>query len=223
MTDRALVLFTKPARPGEVKTRLIGTLSPQEAAALHAAFRDDLVERLETGAFDLRVSWALAEGEDVPEGRLVGERQVEGDLGDRLFEALTSAGARAGRVAAVGSDHPLLTSDLVNEAFDRLGGPAEIVFGPATDGGYYLVAARANALKRRVFEEIAWSSSAVLEQTLERCHECGLQVELLPEASDVDTPEDLRVLCEALIDSPTPCPRTRRLLSQWGRMSPVRG
>jgi len=56
---RRLLLFTKPARPGRVKTRLIGDLTAEEAAQLHAAFLADLAERLRGGSFELVVAWAL--------------------------------------------------------------------------------------------------------------------------------------------------------------------
>jgi rSAM/selenodomain-associated transferase 1 len=215
--NRTLLLFTKPARAGEVKTRLIGALTAQQAAQLHAAFRDDLLERLGRGPFCVTLAWALRADEPIPAGPLAAWRQRGGDLGERLFDALAH-GASSELVAAVGSDHPLLGIDEVEAAFSALEGGADMVFGPATDGGYYLVAGRREALVPRVFEEIEWSTSSVLETTLERCREVGVHVELLNEASDVDTPEDLERLCQALERAPERCPRTRRLLEGWGRL-----
>ncbi|HEX2641628.1 MAG TPA: hypothetical protein VHU81_01450, partial [Thermoanaerobaculia bacterium] len=55
---RRLLLFTKPAIEGRVKTRLIGDLTPSQAADLHKAFLDDLLDRLGPGRFDLRLAWA---------------------------------------------------------------------------------------------------------------------------------------------------------------------
>ncbi len=217
-----MTLFTKPARPGAVKTRLIGALAPEQAAELHAAFRDDLLERLERGRFELRIAWALEDGEGLPGASAPGLRQVGSDLGERLFHALSQSAASFESVAAVGSDHPLLTVRAVEEAFERLEAGADVVLGPASDGGYYLVAARAASLHRRLFSDLPWSTSRVLALTLERCRELALEVELLAEASDVDTPDDLRLLSRALAepggDDP-PCPRTRRLLDSWGRLA----
>ncbi len=221
MTDgRCLTLFTKPTRAGEVKTRLIGELAPEQAAELHAAFRDDLLERLDPGAFDLSIAWALGEGEPVPDGPHPGLRQVGDDLGARLLDALARAGESHELVAAVGSDHPLLPVEAVEEAFDRLERGAEVVLGPATDGGYYLIAFRTAALDRRVFADIPWSTAGVLERTLERCRELDLTAELLAEASDVDTSDDLRRLIQELDRADVPaCPRTRGLLERWDRLS----
>jgi uncharacterized protein len=217
-----LLLFTKPARPGRVKTRLIGALSAERAAELHDAFLGDLCERL-AGAdrFELRLAWALDEGEEAPPSSLPSVRQRGDDLGERLFSALADAAVEHELVGAVGSDHPELSAERVDAAFAALASGAkpgaDVVVGPATDGGYYLIAVRGGALDRRLFEDVPWSTGAVLERTLARCAELGLTTDLLPPESDVDTPADLVRLAEALRDPSTPaCPRTAALLARWG-------
>jgi rSAM/selenodomain-associated transferase 1 len=218
---RRLLLFTKPAREGRVKTRLIGDLTAAEAAALHAAFLDDLVARLRQGDFEMRLAWALEAAEEVPAGPVAGIRQQGEDLGERLFRALAASAAEVAAVAAVGSDHPTLPLDLVHLAFEKVEAGADVVLGPAADGGYYLIALRACAVSRRLFEDIAWSTDGVLAATLARCGELGLAVDLLPAASDVDTPEDLRRLARTLVSGDLGCPRTRHLLDAWGRLGRV--
>lgn len=216
MPSRRLLLFTKPAREGRVKTRLIGDLTAAEAAGLHAAFLEDLLGRLREGDFELRLAWALDPEDEVPAGPVPGVRQQGDDLGERLYRALSAAAAESGAVAALGSDHPALPLAIVHRAFETVEAGADVVLGPAEDGGYYLVALRAGAVARRLFEDIAWSTERVLPATLERCRELGLAVELLPEASDVDTPEDLRRLAERMAVSDLGCPRTRDLLQSLG-------
>jgi rSAM/selenodomain-associated transferase 1 len=224
VSSRRLLLFTKPAREGRVKTRLIGDLTAAEAAALHAAFLEDLLGRLRHGDFDLRLAWALDAGEEVPVGPLRGIRQQGEDLGERLFRGLAASAAEAAAVAAVGSDHPTLPMELVHRAFELVEAGADVVLGPAEDGGYYLIALRAGAVSRRLFEDIAWSTERVLAATLERCRELGLEVALLPPAADVDTPEDLRRLAATLVSGDRGCPRTRGLLRTWGLLgSPACG
>lgn len=219
--SRLLLVFTKPARPGRVKTRLIGDLTPAEAAELHAAFLEDLLDRLRQGSFELRIAWALEPEEEIPAGPVPGIRQQGRDLGERLFRALAGAVMKGvtGAVAAVGSDHPTLPLELVHRGFQRVEAGADVVLGPAADGGYYLIVLRAGAVMPRLFEGIAWSTERVLEQTLERCRELELRVELLPTAADVDTPEDLRRLAAELAGRPEggDCPRTRGLLQAWQR------
>ena len=222
--SRRLLLFTKPARPGRVKTRLIGELTAEEAARLHAAFLGDLVDRLQGGDFELTLAWALDPDEEMPAAPMPGVRQRGRDLGERLYFALSEAAlseAGSGTVAAVGSDHPTLCLELVHRAFATLEDSeagADVVLGPAEDGGYYLIALRADAVSPRLFADIAWSTGQVLATTLERCRELGLRVELLPEESDVDTPDDLRRLAGRMLTSDLGCPRTRELLGALRRL-----
>ena len=232
--DRALLLFTKPARAGRVKTRLVGDLtaglSPEQAAELHAAFVGDLVARFAPEPFGLRIAWALDPGEPLPEPALPGLagkagiggiRQQGDDLGTRLHEALAAAAAEAAFVAAVGSDHPTLPAALVESAFGLLAAGAEVVLGPAEDGGYYLIAlaaARLGGVPRRLFEGIDWSTDQVFPATVERCRELGFRLALLPAAADVDTAADLRRLAAAMQENDLGCPRTRALLAAWRRL-----
>ncbi len=208
-----------------MKTRLIGHLTAAEAAALHAAFLGDLLDRLREGDFELRLAWALDSGDAVPDGPVAGIRQQGEDLGERLYRALAEAAREADSVtsvAAVGSDHPTLPLATVHEAFERLERGARVVIGPAEDGGYYLIALRPDTvfgpLFERLFQDIEWSTDRVLSQTLERCRELGLEPELLETATDVDTPDDLRRLAARMADGDLGCPRTRELLRSWRQL-----
>jgi rSAM/selenodomain-associated transferase 1 len=218
--DRGMViLLTKPAVPGRVKTRLIGELTPEEAARLHAAFVNDLLSRLDGGSFDIRIAWALEDHERPPRSDIPGIRQRGRDLGERLFDALLRASREASLVAAIGSDHPELSRRDLESAFaDLEAGRADVVIGPALDGGYYLLALRSTLLDRELFRDIPWSSSVVLERTLERCRELGLRVRLLEAAADVDTPEDLEQLGSRLGRGLVGSPETEALLRSWGRL-----
>lgn len=228
---RRLLLFTKLARAGRVKTRLIGDLTPAQAAELHAAFVADLVARLTGASCDLHLAWAVEPGEALPAADaaevlaltgvagLSGRLQEGADLGERLYGALSGAAREASAVAALGSDHPSLPVELVERAFAAIEAGARVVLGPAEDGGYYLIALAA-PVPRRLFEEIDWSTGRVLAQTLERCAELGITPALLPRAADIDTPEDLARLARRMATSDLGCPRTRHLLAAWGRLSP---
>lgn len=221
-----LVLFTKPARPGRVKTRLVGDrFSREQAAALHAAFVGDLGERLLRQSFALRIAWDLDAEDSVPVAPwpdVVSVRQEGDDLGDRLFRALSDAGREHPAVAALGSDHPHLDLAAIHRAFESLAGGADVVLGPAEDGGYYLVAVAGDSVPRAAFEDVPWSTPKVLETTLERCRAAGLRVELLPESWDVDRPDDVDRLAKVLGGTEDGeggdlvLPRTRSLLGYWG-------
>ncbi len=212
------MVLSKPARPGKVKTRLVGALTPEQAAALHAVFLADLLERLRRGDFDLSIAWQVGAGEEPPDVGLPAWIQEGTDLGARLHHSLERAGQGHALVAAVGSDHPDLPLERVEEAFGRLERGAEVVLGPAQDGGYYLIGFRREALREDVFAGIPWSTAGVLAATLERCAAVGLRATLLEPAADVDTPADLDRLVAALAAGPSDCPRTLALLRAWGRI-----
>ena len=233
--DAAVVMLTKPPVAGRVKTRLIGALDAAETARLHWAFVEDLAAELNRGAFSLAVAWALESGEQPP--RVDGQpfaaetTQIGSSLGDRLFYALSELGKRYRLLAAVGSDHPELEASTVERGFERLRTrEVDVVLGPSDDGGYYLFGLRSEALDERLFQGVAWSTESVLEQTRERCRELGLRVGLLDVVADIDTPEDLRRLCDRLralggrASAPARglatgaralAPRTRLLLEEW--------
>lgn len=221
MSERGcVVVFTKPARPGRVKTRLIGRLSAEQVAQLQQAFLDDLVARLCDGRHDIWVAWALEAGEAPPQASpgvgLPAVRQSDGDLGDRLEDALRRALEAHPYAAVVGSDHPDMPAARIDEAFVALRRGADVVFGPAGDGGYYLVAVRSGSLRSGLFAGIPWSTERVLATTLARCRELGLEAELLALGHDVDTPDDLPRLSGHLARHPDDCPRTRTLFDRWG-------
>jgi rSAM/selenodomain-associated transferase 1 len=235
MSGRRLVLFTKPAIPGRVKTRLVGDgpgeLSSEGAAELHRAFLDDVAERLlaaeARGELELLTAWAL-DGPDgqrgdepLPDGPGRSFRQQGATLGDRLVHGLSAAAEGGASVAALGSDHPTVSTETIRDAFEWVEAGAEVVLGPSDDGGYFLIALAPGALRRELFDGVAWSTDAVLGQTLERAAGLGLSVELLPTGHDVDTAEDLDRLARELSDPEVAalCPRTRALLAAWGRVA----
>ncbi|MDA8020071.1 MAG: TIGR04282 family arsenosugar biosynthesis glycosyltransferase [Thermoanaerobaculia bacterium] len=223
---RLLLLFSKPATPGRVKTRLAPELGEQRAAELHAAFVFDVVQSLVRGSFDLRFLWALDDGDVEPPSQLLPpearsidwRRQVGVDLGERLFRGLREAARDASFVAAIGSDHPEIQPAHVEDAFRRLEAGADVALGPVPDGGYYLIALHGAAVHERLFDDIPWSTEVVFERTVERCRELGLRWETLAPGCDVDVAEDLDELAGRLADEVRFCAATRALLTRWGRL-----
>ena len=214
-------MFTKPAVPGRVKTRLVGNLTPSQAAQLHEAFLGDLVERLDGGPFDLAIAWALGLEEEAPKipglpRQPPAVRQGSGDLGERLLSTLAATCRDYPHAVAVGSDHPELAQDTVTEAFQRLEEGAPAVLGPAADGGYYLIGVTPKTAVPELFRGIPWSTDAVLEITHKRCRRLGLEPTFLATGEDVDTPEDLRRLAGRLERGEVHCPRTQKALEELG-------
>jgi rSAM/selenodomain-associated transferase 1 len=215
---RCLVVFSKPAVAGRVKTRLVGHLSPEQASALHEALLADLRHSLEGAPFDCWLAWAIDGTEPLPEGVEPAIRQAGGDLGRRLHDGLSRAAREHDRVAAVGSDHPGFGAGLAVRAFEALD-DSDLAIVPALDGGYSLIALRSTALSPQLFDGIAWSTASVLAETLARAAAMGLRVTRLPPAADLDTHDDLANLCNRLAaGEPAAGPRVRGLLESWGRV-----
>ncbi|MBC2712835.1 MAG: TIGR04283 family arsenosugar biosynthesis glycosyltransferase [Desulfosarcina sp.] len=114
--------------------------------------------------------------------------QATGDLGRRMHRAIKSAvedGAR--KVVLIGTDIPGITTAILEQAFAALN-RRDLVLGPSTDGGYWLV-----GLNRveNIFDGVAWSTADVLQQTLALARHKGMKPYLLDPLSDLDTPDDL--------------------------------
>lgn len=115
------------------------------------------------------------------------------------------------------SDSPTLPTAYLQEAFSRLADPQnDAVFGPCSDGGYYLVGAR--AVHPRLFENITWSTSSVLTDTLAQARAYKLHLALLPSWYDVDNGADLYKLAAELgqLDGNAGAPMTQAFLTQLG-------
>ena len=195
MSSRALVVFVRHPRPGSVKTRLVPVLGEGTAAALYRAMAEAVLGETAPGAgeYERLVFFDPPEAAAEMRAWLPGLRLVPqsgSDLGARMSHALGHAFARgAGRAAIVGTDVPGMGRAIVSEALDALD-EADLVIGPAEDGGYYLLAlARPQPA---LFEGIAWSTSTVATETLRRAAALGLRVHRLPARRDVDTAFDLR-------------------------------
>ena len=188
---RTLGVFAKRPTRGAVKTRLAAESSPEWAAAVAAAFLSDVLDRLSAVEARRVVAFdppdALPYFADLVRGRFTLLAQSDGDLGRRMasfFAGQLHAGA--GPVVLVGTDSPTLPVDFVEEAFRRLE-RADVVLGPAADGGYYLIGCAGRLPP--VFDSIAWGGPRVLLDTVARLPaDCRLAV--LPPWYDVDTLAD---------------------------------
>jgi len=190
------MVFTRYPEAGKAKTRLIPELGAEGAAALAEELAKRALGVAETvsaeGGIDISV-WFTGCDEDrarllAPDGFTYYVQQGA-DLGDRMkaaFEATFNRGYDL--VALVGTDCPELNEVIIAEAFDVLA-DADVAIGPATDGGYYLIALRAP--EPDLFRGIDWGSASVLETTVNAASDLGLAVEALPVLWDVDRPEDL--------------------------------
>ena len=124
------------------------------------------------------------------------------DLGQRMRFAFEDLLLDRGYASAilVGSDLPLLTASHFTAARASLQADADLVIGPADDGGYYLIGLR--AANAGLFEGIEWSTARVLSETIRAARRVGLAPKLIQPAYDIDTMEDLQRLEHDLATAP---------------------
>ncbi len=199
------ILFVRGPSGGGVKTRLSSHLSGSERAALYAAFVADSAATLAASQAERKViayAPASAEAEirslvEDAKGSLLYVPQPEGDLGHRLAHLMAwSRDQGASRTVLIGSDSPSLPPSHIDMALELLR-ERDLVIGPSTDGGYYLIGQ--STADPAVFSGIDWSTGDVLEQTLAAAADSSLA--LVPPWYDVDTAPDaafLRAHLEAL-------------------------
>ena len=184
-------MFVKEPRAGFVKTRLASVLGDERTVALYHSFIEDLIQTLSSLDYDLKlcISGSL-EVVNKSFGDYDNFLQVEGDLGTRMksaFEVQFEEGYE--KVILIGSDTPHISKEIFDLTMTKLS-TNEIVIGPSLDGGYYLIAFNHTTFNKEVFEEISWSTSSVLEQTLQKLH--TKEVYLTMNLNDIDTFEDLK-------------------------------
>lgn len=193
---KALLIFAKRPLPGKVKTRLVPPLSPEQAADLYRCMLGDVMA-MAANFPGLSLYLFYEDMEDAREyfagiaPGIASFPQRGKDLGERMAEAFRLVFAMGhGAAVIIGTDAPDLPPAYIKEAFSRLeNGKSMAVFGPCEDGGYYLLGI--TQLRHALFRDLPWSSGTVLQESLKRAEEAGIEVSLLPIWHDVDTAADL--------------------------------
>ncbi|MFI5022415.1 MAG: TIGR04282 family arsenosugar biosynthesis glycosyltransferase [Alphaproteobacteria bacterium] len=190
--QRHLVVMAKAPRHGLAKRRLAADIGAFAALAFYRASLTRLLRRLKhPRRWRLWLYVTPDRTARAPAGWPAGlalRPQGRGDLGARMRRPL--AELPRGPVVIVGSDIPELASTHVASAFAALGGH-DLVFGPALDGGYWLVGVRRRPHLPRLFHGVRWSSPEALSDTL-RTLGPRYRVKLLAMLEDVDDGESYR-------------------------------
>jgi rSAM/selenodomain-associated transferase 1 len=233
-----IAVMAKASLPGRTKTRLVPPLTSDEAAASNTAFLRDVVDNILAASGEASIAGYVAFGP--PQSRPFFHEHMPGEIGlidawypnfgDCLLTAIAQLLERGHRNAVVlNADSPTLPTSLLVETEHVLARPGDrAVLGPADDGGYYLLGLK--TAHRRLFEDIAWSTQHVAQQTLERAAELALPVHVLPTWYDVDDAEALRMLHAELFGgrsfradlSPNQPRHTRALMESMLRDSDLR-
>lgn len=221
-----LIQFAKAPVAGEVKTRLISELGKQGACRVHKLLTEKVMRNLVSGGLAKSYLYSN-NPESVELQSIVNtvcqqfktqmpiKKQVGANLGQRMAQAFSNhllfnqnineaesqEADRKPIVVLVGSDCPALDADYLQQAIialdDKSELTADVVIGPADDGGYVLIAM--NKAYLSLFDDIEWGSDKVLAQTVDAVKKLDLRLTLLDSLPDIDRPEDLYLLhCDGL-------------------------
>jgi len=190
----SVFVFVKAPRAGQVKTRLGAEVGMGRAAALFRVLTERTINEATKG------DWATVLAVDPP-GAVRGWRalwpphlprvaQGPGDLGARMARVI--AAAPPGPVVIIGADAPAFRARHLRQAFTALG-RADAVFGPAEDGGYWLIGLARRKPAPDIFDGVRWSTAHALQDTL-RTLPKNFDVQYLERLSDIDEAKDLSSL-----------------------------
>jgi uncharacterized protein len=216
-SDRVLVIMAKAPRAGAVKTRLIPRIPLQAVTVFYRCLLDDTLA-LARSLAGVKIA-IMCPDSDVDElASLAGQGvRVVAQEGEGLAAGLTSvfahfAEAPPRRIIAFNSDSPHLPRSFIEAAFEILAAH-DVVIGPAYDGGYYLVGAKAS--HPTLFIGDGMGTGSALERLLSRTRVLELSVGFADPFYDIDVAEDLIRLAADLRRAPALAPRTAVWLKEW--------
>lgn len=191
MKRQALIIFTKNAEPGKVKTRLAATIGDDGAFAVFqilSNYTACVVTVLSVEKFVYYSDYIPVE--DLWSDELFRKNVQQGNsLGERMSNAFAAVFEKHFEsVVIIGTDCPGLDQAILEKAF-QAAGEHDVILGPAADGGYYLIGT--NRHIPALFENISWSTANVLTETVSICRTKNLSYYLLPVLHDVDEEKDL--------------------------------
>lgn len=188
MTDALVIVFVKNIKLGTVKTRLAKTIGDFGAFEVYS----ELVKITEKATEELKVDKRIYFSNAVVDTKWKNEFktvQNGADLGERMLNAFKD-GFDAGykKIVLIGSDLPDINSTHIMNGLNALE-ENNVVFGPAEDGGYYLVGL--SKMNTSIFTNKPWSQPNLLKETLQELHNNEITVSTLDILNDIDTYEDL--------------------------------
>ncbi len=216
MSDKnCLIIFAKEPQLGRVKTRLQNVLTVPQCLRLYKAFLRDTKSIVRQVDCHLKIlAYDSVDGEFPYLKKIFPKfsfyRQKGSHLGTRLPDAIRWAKKQgAEKMVIIGSDAPTLPAVTIQQAFTKLVNH-DIVLGPSVDGGYYLIGLKFQS--KKIFQNITWSSSKVLQETLRNIKEQQLSVYLLKKWHDIDDAKSLRYLQRTFLRNGKNAQWTRKFL-----------
>ncbi len=189
-SESIVIVFAKNAQKGAAKTRLARSIGDDSALEVYKILLSHTKSELLKLKQDIRIVFygEIDKYNFWYEHIFQKSLQSEGDLGLKMQTAFESCFDEGySKAVIIGTDLHDFSKDMVEEALGHLDNH-DVVIGPAMDGGYYLLALKPN-FPRALFENKQWSSSSVLEDTLNDLKH--LKVQLLAPKNDIDTLADI--------------------------------
>ena len=196
VNDICILLFVKYPEKGNVKTRLAKTLDETVVRELYQNFVYDSLDLIESLHLPFFICFSPETAQDKMRawlGELYHFIPQEGnDLGERMKNSFLQTFTEGfNTVVLLGSDTPDLPVHFIKQAIQALR-TNDVVLGPSSDGGYYLIGCTKKSFSPDFFNNIQWSTNTVFQETLSIFKRLQKKAYVLPEWSDIDTVEDIQ-------------------------------
>ncbi len=205
----AVIVFTKYPNKGNVKTRLAKTTGDQFATEFYKLCAEKIFSemlKLDSDKFKTIIFCSDKDEIELFSDWLNGEFNVKPQTGNSLGERMSAAfkdvfNGGFSHAIIIGTDQPDISAKVIEQVNSKLLN-YDFVIGPSADGGYYLLGMK--NLLPEVFDGIEWSSSSVLNSTIEKVNALTKTHFLLDEKIDIDTEEDLNLWMKRCKDNTNP-------------------
>lgn len=188
MSKNLLIVFVKNIILGKVKTRLAKTIGNDAAFSIYS----ELVAITEKATTKVKTDKHIYFSDEVISSKWKNDKklvQKGADIGIRMQNAFQHGFDKGyENIILIGSDLPNISKEIIETGFEKLQ-QNDVVFGPAEDGGYYLIGM--SKMNTSIFENKPWSQSDLLAVTLQELEVQNQLVELIETLNDIDTFEDL--------------------------------
>lgn len=189
MKENALIIFVKNPEPGKVKTRIAASVGNNKAIDIYLKllkFTSKITQDVDCERYVFYFPLVL-EDDVFPASSFHKNLQIKGDLGQKMQTAFAEVLKHHKNAVIIGSDCAELTSSDIERAFEELE-ENDVVIGPAKDGGYYLLGM--NDIQLFLFKDMPWSEDTLLDESIMKVQDRGLNYSLLNMKSDIDFIED---------------------------------
>lgn len=185
----ALIIFAKVAIPGKTKTRLAQGIGNDEAMRIYnllVRYTQIITSKVKAKRY-IFYTPHIQKNDGWVDSLFTKKMQSEGNLGNRMKSAFDQIFRHHEKAVIIGTDCGELTSLDMEEAFVKLD-DSDVVFGPANDGGYYLLGMK--KVIPELFDDMPWSEDHLLSESTSICQKIDISYQLLEEKIDVDYVED---------------------------------